>query len=72
MSFLGATMDERYGKELVRYFSPRFKNEFYIEPEMALDIKLGLERLRLAEMLAELQDAAFSTESPQPALSLAS
>jgi hypothetical protein len=39
-----------FGKELIRSIKPKLKAELIVEPTISLEIKLRLERLRLAEL----------------------
>ena len=40
-----------FGSELIRSVKPRLKAELIVQPTLSLEIKLRLEKLRLAELI---------------------
>lgn len=40
-----------FGSELIRYIKPKMKAELIVQPTLSLEIKLRLEKLRLAELI---------------------
>ena len=41
-----------FGRELIRFVKPRMKAELIVQPTVSLEIKLRLEKLRLAELIS--------------------
>ena len=39
-----------FGRELIRFVRPKMKAELIVQPTISLEIKLRLEKLRLAEL----------------------
>lgn len=49
-------MAREFGTELLRGMAPRLRAEFEVQPYVPLDIKLWLERLKLAELVRKVSD----------------
>jgi hypothetical protein len=41
-----------FGRELIRFVKPKMKAELIVQPIVSLEIKLRLEKLRLAELIS--------------------
>ena len=41
-----------FGRELIRFIKPKMKAELIVQPTISLEIKLRLEKLRLAELIS--------------------
>ena len=47
-------MDDRTARDMVRAFAARLQSDYDVEPFVPLEIKLLVERLRLKEMLDDM------------------
>jgi hypothetical protein len=61
-------MAAEFGRELIRSIKPKLKAELIVEPTLSLEIKLRLERLRLAELKCAGDSEADSSGEREPAL----
>jgi hypothetical protein len=59
-----------FGKELISSIKPRLRAELIVEPTISLEIKLRLERLRLAELQCASDNEMDSCREREPALTL--
>ena len=57
-----------FGKELIRSIKPKLNAELIVEPTISLEIKLRLERLRLAELKRAGDNEADTSRDREPAL----
>jgi hypothetical protein len=58
-------MNRTFAAELVRRIAPKLKAEFAVQPVVPLDIKLGMERLKLAELVREAAEKKTQPELMQ-------